>query len=160
MPGSKGRKRSLSRQRRNTGVPIAFLTKVLRLLRTHRVVRNAWELRRLELRWDEEPIRGTYAILDACDGDIYIRKTDNFFSRKCGHNSLLRRDEHPNRFLQDACPDGIDNRRWRFLVLEEIMHEDEWHLRERELWWQNHVPSCINRQNDQRTAEFRAFTGR
>ena|SRR5438876_784927 len=152
MNGSKAGKRSLSRRHRNNEVPIAFLAKALRLPRTHPVVNYAWELDRYDLRWDEAPITGVYAILDSRDGDIYFGQTNNVYKRKSSHDSQLRRGTHRNYVLQDACPGGIDNRRWRFLVLEDTIQSQR-HRLERECWWQNHVPSCINVLNDLRIAE-------
>jgi hypothetical protein len=123
------------------------------------VVRYVWELHRLNVRWDDEPIPGIYAILDTRDGDIYIGQTKNLYARKRWHDSQLRRHTHPNYFLQDVCADGIDDRRWRFLVLEEV-HEGGWRRLERERCWHDHLPSCVNRENDKQTAEIRAFLGR
>jgi hypothetical protein len=147
---------AMARPLRHTDVPISFLAKVLRLPRTHQVVRYAWELERVNLRWDEEAIPCIYAILDTRDADIYIGQTKDVYARKCWHDSRLRRQKHSNCLLQDACPGGIDNRRWRFLVLEEV-HEGKWRRLEREYWWHNHVPSCINVQNDRMTREFWAL---
>jgi len=132
---------------------------VLQLPRRHLVLRQIWELQRLDVRWDDEPIPGIYAIIDTRDSDVYIGQTNNFYARKRWHDSQLRRQTHPNYLLRDACPDGIDDRRWRFLVLEEVS-EGEWRRRERERWWHNHVRTCINVENDRRTADFRALMGR
>jgi hypothetical protein len=131
----------------------------LHLPRRHSVPRDAWELQRLDVRWDDEPIPGIYAIIDTLEGDVYIGQTKNLYARKRWHDSQLRRQRHPNYLLRDACAGGIDDRRWRFLVLEEV-HEGEWYRLQRERWWHSHVRSCINVENDRRTAEFRVFIGR
>ena len=147
------------RRHRHCDVPMAFLAKVLRLSRTHPVVRYAWELQRLGVRWDDGPIPVIYALIDTRDPDIYFGQTNNAYARKRWHDSELRRQTHPNYLLRDACPNGIDDRRWRFIVLEEV-HGGAWQRLERECWWINHVPTCINVQNDRLTREFRALSGR
>jgi hypothetical protein len=130
---------------------------MLRLPRAHPVVRGAWELEKVGVQW-YEPISGIYGILDTVEPDIYIGETSHFYQRKMRHDLLLRRQTHPNCLFRDACPDGIDNRRWRFLVLEEL-HQGKSHRLEREHWWHRHLPSCINVLNAQMTRDFRALAG-
>jgi hypothetical protein len=146
-------------RRRASDVPVRVLMKALRVPASHAAMRDAFDLDRCGLRWDDDPLSVIYAILDTRDGDVYFGHTENAYRRRWSHDVRLRRQTHCNYLLRDACPYGIDGRRWRFLVLEEVPEGLARRLA-RERWWIEHVPDCINARNDQMTREFRAFMGR
>jgi hypothetical protein len=94
------------------------------------------------------PIQAVYCILDTGGDDepynagwIYVGSSDDCHRRKREHDRDLRRGRHHCKFLQD-CSRGIDGKRWRFIVLEEV--EDFFALRQREAWWRSRAVKCFD----------------
>ena len=141
----------------NTDVPVALLVRILRVPRQHPSVREAWELQKVGLRWDEEPIPAIYPIIDLKECDVYFGETSNAYRRKRAHNAQLRSQTHHNGLLQNACG-GIDDQRWRLVVLQECSSRRQ-RLRAQAAWIA-HVPTCINALNDKMARDFRAVRGR
>jgi hypothetical protein len=88
-------------------------------------------------------VQGIYAIVDTSDWWMRIGFSKDIW-RRCyvDHNRALRRDSHPCLALQNDCT-GIDGRRWRVLVLEEV--RQSWRLGDRERWWRAHVQNEFER---------------
>ncbi len=142
------------RKHRNNDIPVSLLAKALRVSRNHPVVDYAWEPHTdPALRWDDEPIPGIYAILDTIYASVYFGETGHLYRRRQDHDRNLRRGTHSNFMLMDACT-GIDNERWRFLVLEDSCYS-EWRRLERERWWISNVPDCINALHESLIQEVR-----
>jgi hypothetical protein len=67
-------------RRRNTDIPAALLAQVLRVPRQHASVREAWELQKVGLNRDEEPIPAIYAIIDLKECDVYFGENEQRIS--------------------------------------------------------------------------------
>jgi hypothetical protein len=97
------------------------------------------------------PIQGVYCILDTggdeepCNaGWMYVGSSEDCYHRYLKHDSDLRRGCHHCGLLQGCCT-GIDDNRWRFVVLEEVDYKLL--LLERERFWLQRTVQCFNRED-------------
>lgn len=89
---------------------------------------------------------GVYCIVDVLNNTYYIGESGSIGYRFKKHKSMLKRECHPNKSLQEAWANG-NEKSFAFIVLEEC---DESKRQEKELNWINHfskVAKVFNLRN-------------
>lgn len=79
---------------------------------------------------------GVYAIVNTVDGMAYVGSSVDIEIRWVNHRSTLRRGEGPSRAMVEAWQEH-DGQGFEFLVLEEVLADDE-ALEEAERRWFDH----------------------
>jgi len=77
-------------------------------------------------------IQGIYKIVNSTDGLFYIGSTISIYTRWANHRFHLRRDRHPNLYLQHAW-NKYGEKSFKIEILEEVMDRDN--LIEREQYY-------------------------